>query len=232
MTTKENITIKNEHLELIYNMHSICEALIYDSLNSAAVLFCERVKKVSAISKGKIPEVEAMIMITSLNRCLYDFFQFYMHMSLTDCCYKNRVTAGFYLTDEDVKKAGIKVLSDYHKSFTLSREACGHLEKARIYIREHISEPLSLKMVGDAIHISSGYLSRIFSTLAAQTFCDYINEEKIAFGRKLLSQTCLSIDEIAERCGFNTPNYFATVFKKYMGQSPVAYRNSLLKEEQ
>ena len=87
-------------------------------------------------------------------------------------------------------------------------------------------------MVNYAIHISSGYLSRIFSTLAAQTFCDYINEEKIAFSRKLLSQTSLSIDETAESCGFNTPNYFATVFKKYMGQSPVAYRNSLLKEEQ
>jgi AraC-like DNA-binding protein len=113
----------------------------------------------------------------------------------------------------------------------LSAHISENEQQPRIYIREHISEPLSLKMVGDAIHISSGYLSRIFSTLAAQTFCDYINEEKIAFSRKLLSQTSLSIDEIAERCGFNTPNYFATVFKKYMGQSPVAYRNSLLKTD-
>ncbi|MBR3581563.1 MAG: helix-turn-helix transcriptional regulator [Lachnospiraceae bacterium] len=50
---------------------------------------------------------------------------------------------------------------------------------------------------------------------------------KVALSRKLLSQTSLSIDEIAEHCGFNTPNYFATVFRKYMSQSPVSYRNSL-----
>lgn len=216
--------IKNENLELIYNMHSICEALIYDSLSSASVLFNERVKKVSNIYDHQIPEVEAMIMITSLNRCLYDFFQFYMHLSLTECCYRNRVTAGLYKTESDIKEGGIKVLTDYYNAFVTRREACDHLEKARIYIREHISESLTLGNIGEAIHISSSYLSRIFSSLAGQSLSDYINEERISLSRKLLTQTNLSIDEISGQCGFNTPNYFSTVFKKYMGQSPVCYR--------
>ena len=35
-----------------------------------------------------------------------------------------------------------------------------------------------------------------------------------------------SIDEISNRCGFSSPNYFSMVFKKYMGQTPTAYRKN------
>jgi len=229
MTQHEKMSIKSEYMELIYNLHSVCEALIYDSLSSATALFCERIRRVSALAGGRIPEVEGMIIITSLNRCLYDFFQFYMHVSLTECCWRNRVQAGAMGSDEDIRQTGIRVLKDYHDTFSLSREACSHMEKARVYIREHLEEPLTLHSVGKAIHISGGYLSRIFSNLAGQTFCDYVREERIAFSRKLLAGTDMTVDAIAARCGFNTPNYFATVFKQYMGQSPLAYRKSVKK---
>ena len=226
MTKKESIVRQNEMMELIYNLHSVCEALIYDSLGSAEALFEERLRRISALSGGRVPQVEGMIVVTSLNRCLYDFFQFYMHVSLTECCWRNRVQAEAMESDADIRRAGLSVLRDYHDSFSRKREACSHLEKARVYIREHLDEPLTLQRVSRAIHISGAYLSRIFSTLTGQTFCDYVREERIALSRKLLSGTSLSVDAIAARCGFNTPNYFATVFARYMGQSPSAYRKS------
>lgn len=226
MTNRAKLTLKSEYMELIYNLHSVCEALIYDGLNSAIAMFGERIRRVSILSGGKIPEVEGMIIITSLNRCLYDFFQFYTHLSLTECCWRNRVQAGTIETDEDIHRTGIRVLEDYYSLFARNREWCSHMEKARVYIREHLNEPLTLQSVGKAIHISGGYLSRIFSNLAGQTFCDYVREERIAFSRKLLAGTDMTVEAIAARCGFNTSNYFATVFKQYMGQSPTAYRNS------
>ena len=213
-----------EYMEMLYNQHSICEALLCDGLSGASALFKERIRRVCAQAGGTIPEVDGMIIITSLNRCLYDFFQFYMHVSLTDCCFRNRVHAGSMHSDGDVLSIGLRVLNDYHAAFTARQEACSHLEKARVYIREHLADTLTLQTVGRAIHISSGYVSRIFSSLAGQTFADYVREERVAFSRRLLAQTTLPIDTIAGQCGFNTPNYFATVFKHYMGISPQAYR--------
>lgn len=51
----------------------------------------ERIKHVAAMHEGIIPTIDGMILVTSLNRGLYDFFQFYLHISFTKCCYENRV---------------------------------------------------------------------------------------------------------------------------------------------
>ena len=36
----------------------------------------------------------------------------------------------------------------------------------------------------------------------------------------LLVETDLKIYEIAERVGYNDPNYFSSIYRKYYGQSP------------
>ena len=218
---------ENDYLELICNLHSICEALAYDGLESASGMLRERMRHIRSFHGDGIPLVDGMILVTSLNRSLYDFFQFYMHVSFTKCCYENRVRLDNMETDDAILRAGIKVLADYHKAFSNSREICNHMEKARSYIREHLADKLTLESVGKAVHISGGYLSHIFSSLAGQSFCDYIRDERMAMSRHLLIQTDYSIDEISARCGFCSPNYFATVFKQYMGRSPSAYRRNV-----
>ena len=218
----------SDYLELIYNLHSICEALAYDGLESASSMLRERMKHIRSFHENGIPLVDGMILVTSLNRSLYDFFQFYMHISFTKCCYENRVHLDAMQTDDAILSAGIKVLADYRRAFSDSREICNHMEKARSYIREHLADKLTLESVGKAVHISGGYLSHIFSALAGQSFCDYIRDDRMAMSRRLLSTTDYSIDEIAAQCGFGSPNYFAMVFKQYMGQSPSAYRKSIL----
>lgn len=214
------------YLELIYNLHSICEALAYDGLESGCAMLRERLRHVSAAHGGTIPTIDGMILITSLNRSLYDFFQFYMHISFTKCCYENRVYLEPMKSDGAIYQAGRRILSDYYRAFSQSGEICNHLEKARSYIREHLAEKLTLSVVADAIHISSSYLSHIFSQLAGQSFCDYICDERMALARRLLNRTDDTIDEIASRCGFSSPNYFSMVFRKYMGQTPSAYRKN------
>ena len=214
------------YLELIYNLHSICEALAYDGLDSAWAMLRERIRHVASWHGGDIPTVDGMILITSLNRSLYDFFQFYLHISFTKCCYNNRVHLDQMQDSDSVYRAGMKVLSDYDHAYSENREICNHMERARSYIREHLGEKLSLSVVAGAVHISSSYLSHIFSALAGQSFCDYICDERMALDRQMLNRTDDSIDEISSRCGFSTPNYFSMVFKKYMGQTPTAYRKT------
>lgn len=44
----------------------------------------------------------------------------------------------------------------------------------------------------------------------------------------LLTSTDLRVEQIAERLGFSSDNYFRKVFKKHMGQSPLAVRKNAL----
>ena len=42
----------------------------------------------------------------------------------------------------------------------------------------------------------------------------------------MLTDTDMNITEIAIKCGFNDSSYFATVFKRIKGVTPVKYRKS------
>ena len=218
--------LNTEKLELIYNMRSICEALMHDGEEAAAALFTERVKEAAALSHGLFASEDGAIMLDSLNHALYDHYQFCIRASFAECCHKNRasIRSGVFRSREDVAAAGIGILRSYRRAYAAFQSECDHLERARNQIREHISDKLTLESVSAAINISPSYLSRTFSAAAGMTFCDYVRDERMALACRLLRSSRISIDEVSERCGFSTPNYFSTVFKKCIGQAPAAYR--------
>ena len=47
--------------------------------------------------------------------------------------------------------------------------------------------------------------------------------QKLEMGKRLLLDPRLQVAEIADRCGFCNPAYFASVFKKHMHCTPRAY---------
>jgi len=58
----------------------------------------------------------------------------------------------------------------------------------------------------------------------------FIGEERIRIARKLLEETTMSVQDVAEQVGFHTGGGFATVFRKRMGMTPSVYRQSLLQK--
>lgn len=73
-------------------------------------------------------------------------------------------------------------------------------------------------------------LGEIFRSHFSMTVSTFIGEERIRMARKLLEETEIPIMQIAEQVGFVTGAGFATVFRKRMGVTPSAYRQSLQKE--
>ncbi len=59
---------------------------------------------------------------------------------------------------------------------------------------------------------------------------DYINKFRIERATQLLTQTDLSIMEIADMTGFNNQRYFSTVFKQTIGSSPSKYKEEYKKD--
>jgi len=100
-----------------------------------------------------------------------------------------------------------------------------YLSRAVAYMSLNYREDLTLKKVSDAIFISEYYLSHLFRKEMNATFSDYLCKLRIERAKDFLKNgKDLRIHEIAEKAGFNDPNYFAKTFRKIAGIAPREYR--------
>lgn len=97
------------------------------------------------------------------------------------------------------------------------------LRSAMTYIDSEFQREINLKSLAEHCSVSSGYLSRLFSEHLNTTFNDYLNNTRIEAAEHHLVEGKLSVKEIAYRTGYNDPNYFSRIFKKYKGLSPTSY---------
>ena len=97
------------------------------------------------------------------------------------------------------------------------------------YIMDHCCENLSLETLASHFYVNKCYLSRIFKEVTSFTVNEYINFHRINKAQKLLTQTSMSITEIAAECGYESLTYFEKVFRNFREISPLKYR-TLYKE--
>lgn len=93
------------------------------------------------------------------------------------------------------------------------------------YITTHCNESISLETLADTFFVNKCYLSRIFKEVTGFTVNEYINVHRISMAHKLLTNTDLTMSEIASECGYESLTYFEKVFKTYREISPLKYRN-------
>lgn len=91
------------------------------------------------------------------------------------------------------------------------------------YINDNIAGPLPLEEVAACAGLSVSRFKVRFKEETGATPREYINHIKIDTARQLIAHGG-SITDAALRLGFNTPNYFAVMFKKYTGLTPTQFR--------
>lgn len=92
------------------------------------------------------------------------------------------------------------------------------------YLRRHYVEKLSMEMLAHQFFVSKSTLMNAFKKRFGKTVNQYLTEFRLEQAKKLLERTTLSINEVAEACGFSDQNYFTKVFVKGFGKTPSAYR--------
>lgn len=92
------------------------------------------------------------------------------------------------------------------------------------YIDKHMNERLSLQDIGDRFYINRNYICNLFKKNGDTTFSQYLTEVRLKRAKFLLTGTCLSLAEIADKVGFKDEFYFNKVFKKSESVSPGLYR--------
>ena len=104
-----------------------------------------------------------------------------------------------------------------------SRREAKIVSETQRLIRLHGPEKVTVHSLARALKLSAGHLGRVYSRTAGHTLEEYLIRQKLEMSKRLLLDPRLQVAEVADRCGFCNPAYFASVFKKYMHCTPRAY---------
>ncbi len=84
--------------------------------------------------------------------------------------------------------------------------------------------PKSIPEFAEELGITSVHLNRICNAVAGKSAIELVHQNIISEAQKYLLHTSYSISEIAYLLKFEYPNYFAKLFKKHVGLSPLEFR--------
>jgi transcriptional regulator GlxA family with amidase domain len=107
---------------------------------------------------------------------------------------------------------------------TPSRLGPGALERARRWLEEHLQEPYSLARTAQAAATSERSLLRHFRIAFGCTPLQMLHGLRVTRARMLLETTYLSVEAIAEQCGWRDVVMLRKAFRRETGLTPAAYR--------
>ena len=104
-----------------------------------------------------------------------------------------------------------------------SADQLSGIRKAILYLELHFREAPSLACVAEHSGFHPHYLSELFKQVTGQTYTERLNALRVGYAKTMLSSG-FSVTETCYRSGFGSPSNFLTVFKKYTGITPEAYK--------
>lgn len=99
------------------------------------------------------------------------------------------------------------------------------MDQIMTYIQKQFRNPaLKIQDIAADIHFSSAYLRYLFKRETKRSIWDYVTELRIEEAKYLLATTDKKRYEIASEVGYESPEHFSRMFKRYTGISPADYR--------
>jgi AraC family transcriptional regulator len=94
------------------------------------------------------------------------------------------------------------------------------------YIYDHLDEEIDLNQLADIAHLSPYHWHRVYHALNGETIAATVKRLRLHRAAGYLAQTSMSIDAIAEKSGYDTPQSFTRAFKSAYGMPPAHYRKN------
>ncbi|WP_138416142.1 AraC family transcriptional regulator [Aquibacillus sediminis] len=92
------------------------------------------------------------------------------------------------------------------------------------YIEEHATTGFVVQDVANHVGLSVSRTVHLFKEYIGKTIMEYAQEIRLSTAIDQMKYTNMTLEHIAENCGFGTYPYFHRVFKKVYGVSPGSYR--------
>ena len=123
-----------------------------------------------------------------------------------------------------VQGAERRRLSVQLEAASRTRLGPGALERARRWLVEHVDQPYRLDTLARAAATSPRTLLRHFGSTYGQSPLQYLHGLRITRARMLLETGYLTVEAIAEACGWRDAAMFRRIFREATGTTPSAYR--------
>lgn len=91
------------------------------------------------------------------------------------------------------------------------------------YIQEHYSS-VKLEDIAEKFHYTSEYTSKLIKETTGMTFTEITQRVRMEKAQDLLANTNMSVALISEEIGYDAPEHFIRLFKKYTQMTPSSYR--------
>ena len=92
------------------------------------------------------------------------------------------------------------------------------------YIQENYTFDINLDTIAEHFGLHKVYLAKTFKDEFGESINEYIRKLRIEKAKELLSNEEVFVSDIIEVVGFNNPQSFYTIFKRFVGMSPGEYR--------
>jgi AraC-like DNA-binding protein len=95
------------------------------------------------------------------------------------------------------------------------------------YVRANLEKPLAVVDLAEIAGLSRAHFSRMFALSEGLPPAEFVLAERMRRAARLLAGAAgQPVKEIAGMCGFEDPNYFAKVFRRFFGTSPTEFRTT------
>lgn len=99
---------------------------------------------------------------------------------------------------------------------------------AMSFIEQNYNKSIGLQEAAAVINISEAHLSRTFKKETGINYVKYLNIYRINISIELMYNEDLTLNQIGGACGFETPSYFAKIFKRELKVTPSKYREAFI----
>ena len=125
----------------------------------------------------------------------------------------------------DAETAARCIVTELQTSLVDSRHFSNYTKQAIHFMRDNYRrKTLSVSEIAESINVSESHLRSVFRGDTGITMNQYITEYRISRAIYLLRVPGMKVYEVAERVGFASAHYLATVFRKVTGKSPIEAR--------
>ena len=110
------------------------------------------------------------------------------------------------------------------------KKICMSVKKAADYITFNYTSNITVEKLSSIANLSPSRFFTVFKKETGFTPIEYKNRICTRNAGKMLLTSDMSVEEIAEKLGFNSSSYFRRTFRAFTGMSPREYRNSIKTE--
>lgn len=139
------------------------------------------------------------------------------------------------IVNRDMITSYSRIMSICAKYLTLANATASKrapiVTRASFYIKEHISEKITIKDMCEELGCSKTTLITTFKKETGMTMSEYLTDVRLKEAEKLLTTTDMTAAEIATVTGFSDQSYFSKVFSSRYGVSPTRYKASFSQPE-